>query len=331
MNSAQPAATSLSTAPATALSIEAMDRMTVNEKLAHFARRDAFKLPKRDGDKVARTRRLSKQGLPKKMTPGAVQMDGGHVTRQAYQIIGRPCFGIPTAKLLHGREFKVRPDGSLLFARCGECPVRSACSFVCDERLHANDDIWEAFREFERHGGRDAFWSGDNRSRAVGSALRNLLRHLQAANFTTVGDANVAAHYDKKAIKKREADAERQRQHRAQVQQVVAKPLPIPSDQAIKSEARILRDILCARQDEADCPRKLRQIDDVLVERVWAVRTKLSLQGKPHGSTPIARALAGAYPTISFGALRKRIETVLSRLPLLEPLLQNSSNRAVGG
>lgn len=331
MNSPKPAAGPVGVAPAVAPKIETLDRMTVNEKLAFFARSDAFKLPKRDIDKVARTRRLSKKGLPKKMTPGSVQMAGGHVTRQAYQVIGRPCFGIPTAKLVHGREYKIQPDGNLVFARCGECPVRSPCHFICDERLHANEKIWEAFRDFERHGGRNAFWSGDGRSRAVASALRELLRLLQAANFTTVADASVAAHYDKKALQKQETDAERQRQHRAQVQQALPEPDPIPSDQVFKEEARLLRDKLCAVKMQPDCPRKLRQMDEVLLERVWPVRAKLSLLGKPHGPTHIARALAPLYPDDSFDAFRKRIEIVLHRVPLLKSSSENSSNDAVGG
>lgn len=258
-------------------------------------------------------------------------MDGGNITRQAYQVIGRPCFGIPTAKLVHGREYKIQPDGSVVFARCGECPIRSACHFICDERLHANKNIWEAFREFERRGGRDAIWSGDGRGRAVASALRELLRQLQAANFTTVADASVAEHYDEVAVKRREADAERQRQHRAQVQEGLAAPDPIPADQIIRDEARLLRDKLCAIQENADCPRKLRQMDEVLLERVWAVRAKLSLLGKEHGATAIARALEQKYPGVSLGALRKRIETVLNRLLLLESWPANPSNGAVGG
>lgn len=329
MTLARPIAASVSVAPTTAPSIEALDRMTINEKLAHFARRDAFKLPKRDGDRVARTRRLSKSGLPRKLTPGSIQLDDGHVTRQAYQVIGRPCFGIPTAKLVHGREYKVQPDGNLVFARCGECPVKSACNFICDERLHANDTIWEAFREFERHGGRDAFWSADRGSRAVGSALRELLRHLQSANFTSVADAGVAAHYDDKALQKREADAERQRQHRAQVPQMSANTSSMPSDHSIKGAARLLRDNLSALQKAAKCPRKLRQIDLDLMERIWVARMKLSRLGRPHGATHIASAIAIAYPNNSHDSLRKRIETVLKRLPLLEALLESPSNGSV--
>ena len=330
MSLVRPAATSRGIAPITAPSIEALDRMTVNEKLAHFARKDAFKLPKRDGDRVARTRRLSRQGLPKNLTPGSIQIAGGHVTRQAYQAIGRPCFGIPTAKLLHGREYKVRLDGSLVFARCGECPIRSACDFVCDERLHVNEHIWEAFREFRRQGGREAIWSGIHaRGRAAASALRDMLRHLQAAQFTTVADTYVAAHYDKKALQKQVVDAERQRQHRRQVQKGAGDPSSILSDRTIASEARLLHDNICVSREEEYCPRWLRQIDEKLVERVWAVRKKLFLKGERHGATHIARALAKTYPETTLGALRKRIENVLTRLPQLEALANNPSNHTV--
>lgn len=331
MITVQTAAAPFGTASTAALSIEALDRMTVNEKLAHFARKDAFKLPLRDGDKVARTRRLSRKGLPKKLTPGSIKMDGGHITGQAYQVIGRPCFGIPTAKLVHGREHKVQLDGNLVFARCGECPIKAACHFICDERLHANAAIWDSFRDFERCGGRDAFWLGDGRGRAVGSALRELFRHLQAANFTTVADADLAAHYDAKALEKRDADAKRQRQHRAQVQQTDADGDPVPSDEIITRDASLLREKLRVLQEGANCPRQLRKIDPVLLERVYAVRAKLPLLGKPHGTTAIAEALADRYPKLSLGALRKRIETVLKRLPALESSPTNSSNSAAGG
>lgn len=326
MTSAQPVTASVSIPPPAAPTIEALDRMTINEKLAHFARKDAFKLPIREGDRVARTRRLSKSGLPRKLTPGSIGVDGGHVTRQPYQVIGRPCFGIPTAKLVHGREYKVQPDGNLVFARCGECPVKSACNFICDERLHANDDIWEAFRQFERHGGRDALWSAGSGGRAAGSALRELLRHLQAANFTSVADQGLATHYDEKALQKRKADADRQRQHRAKAPKMGADQDAIPSDHTIKDEARLLRNKLAAIQQDAKCPRKLRQIDLELVERVWAVRMKLARLGRPHGATHIAKAIAIIYPNSSLDTLRKRIETVLQRLPLLEALQENPSS-----
>lgn len=318
--------------PTTAPSIEALDLMPVNDKMAFFARRDAFWLPKQDGQRLASARRFSRDGLPKRLTPGSMHVVDGHVTRQAYEVIGRPCFGIPTARLVHGREYIIRDRGRPALARCGECPIRQACHFVCDERLHANEDIREAYRDFQRYCGREAFWSPDVADRkAVGLALSKLLRHLQAANFTTVADASIEAHYDKKAFQKREAAAERQRQHRAQVQQAPSASDPIPSDQIIKGEARLLRDKLCAVKKQANCPRMLRQMDEDLLERVWPVRMKLSLLRKPHGPTAIARALAKLYPDDTLDALRKRIEIVLKRVPLLESTPKNSSKGVVGG
>lgn len=331
MTSVSPAAASCGVAPIAAPSIEALDRMTVNEKLAHFARKDAYKHPKRDGEKVARTRRYSKRQLPTRLTPGSIEISGGNVTRQAYKVIGRPCFGIPTARLLHGREYKVQLDGSLVFARCGECPIKSTCDFICDERLHANEDIREAYREFRRQGDREAFWSGDaSRGRAAASALRDLLRRLQAANFTTIDEERLAAHYDEQAVQNREADAKRQREHRDKAQKAVADPSAAQSDSVISGQAHQLRASIVAAKEDEKSPRWLHQIDARLASNVWAVRSKLSGQGRRHGATHIAKGLANAYPGTTVDALRKRIEVVLARLPELEPMATKPSNCPVG-
>lgn len=308
-------------------SIEVLDRMTVNEKLAFFARRDAFKLPIREGEKVARTRRLSRQGLPLNLNPGSIDLVDGHVTRQAYPVIGRPCFGIPTAKLLHGREYKIRMDGSTVFARCGECPIKSACEAICDERLHANAEIWEAYREFRRRGGRDAYWSSDSsRSRGVASALRDLLRHLQSASFSTVADAHIPKHYEAKAAQKRSVNTDRQRKHRKQKLAAPSDAKTVASDRSIADDAVLLHDRIRAARTDTNCPRWLHQIDEALAMRVWAVRTELSRQGKAHGATHIARGLSCVYPASTLDALRKRVETVLKRIDRLERLAARPSN-----
>lgn len=305
--------------------LEALDRMSVNDKLTHFARRDAFRLPRKPGENRAGTMRLPRRGLPTKLTPGCIDATGGNVTRQAYPVVGRPCFGIPTARLIHGREYIIRDDGKLAFARCGECPIKAACQFIVDERLNANDRIREAHREFQRRGGAKAFWSRD-RSRSVGAALQQLVRELQAAGFTTINDAQVIAHYDKRAQDRRAMGAKRQRAFRdAMANEAKAASQPL-SRASLVIEAKALQQRIEAAQKAPGCPRWLSEADAAWAAQVWAVRAALSSRGDKHGATHIARVLASAAQRDVTDALRFRVARVLKRLPQIEALPEHAQH-----
>lgn len=306
--------------------LEALDRMSINDKLAYFARKDAFRLPKKDGQTWAAAIRLPRSHLPKKLSPGGLDLMDGCVTRQAYSVIGRPCYGIPLAQLLHGREHRVRPDGSLVFARCGECPIKAACQFICNERLIVNEGIREAFREFQRRGGAEAFWSREpSRSRSVAFAVRDLVRELQTAGFTSVNDKAVAEHYDLRRQQRRESDAERQRAHRKAVASEHSAASNIRDTASIVREAEALRSCIRAAQAETECRRWIAQIDATFAAQIWAVRASLTSRGEKHGATHIASALARSAPAVRQDALRKRVQTVLKRMPQIEALAENMS------
>ncbi len=310
--------------PSRVMPIEVLDRMTVNEKLAHFARKDAFRLPRRDGETWGAPRRLMRKGLPAKLTPGGVDPTGGNVIRQSFPVIGRPCFGIPTARLVHGREVMIRQNGKLSFARCGECPIKATCQFVVDERLQANSRIREAHKDFQRHGGAEAFWSQDQ-SRAPGHALNRLVRELQDANFTTVNDIVIAAHYDKASEERRNANTERQRAYREGAK--TSDIQTVGPGSAIVTEGRRMRAIIEAAQVRPNCPRWVVNLNAHTVAQVWAIKRYLSEQGKKHGPTHIARALQRSAPEVEHDAFRFRITRILGRLPQIEALCdaQNQS------
>lgn len=301
-------------------SVEALDRMSINDKLAHFARKDAFRLPRKPGEDWGAPMRFERKDLPHKLGPGGINVPQGNVMRQAYAVICRPCHGIPTARLVHGREHIIRKNGKLAFARCGECPIKASCQFIVEERLNANERIREARREFQRRGGVEAFWSNEpSRSRAVGSALQTLVRELQAASITTVNDAAVAAHYDQRAKDRRQADAERQRALR-NVAGSNATNVPGPQASELLAKAKALRQRIETAQGEPGCPRWLVQLDAADAARIWAVRAALAGRAQKHGAAHIANALAKATPGVAHDALRFRVARVLKRLTQIEAL-----------
>lgn len=301
-------------------SVEALDRMPLNDKLAHFARKDALRLPRKSGENWGAPVRLQRAGLPSELSPGGIDAVGGHVTRQAYFVIGRPCFGIPTARLIHGREHMIRKNGKLAFARCGECPIKAACVFIVDEMLHASEGIREARREFQRRGGAEAFWSSEpSNSRAPAAALMVLVRELQAAGFTTINDAAVAAHYDALAAKRRTADADRQRAYRRRAMDGPGK-LDTSQVSQVIAEAKDLRTMIEAAQESPDCPRWLTRLAAADVARVWAVKVALLNRGQKAGATHIARAIRGITPEIPHDALRFRVARILKRERQIEAL-----------
>ena len=308
------------------MTIEAMDRLSINDKIAHFARRDAFRLPKKPGQTWGASKRLKRASLPCKLGPGSLDATGGNVTRQAYPVIGRPCFGIPTARLVHGREHMIRKNGKLAFARCGECPIKAACQFIVQERLNADERIREAHREFQRRGGAEAFWSNEpSTSRAPGAALHALVRELQAAGFTSVNDSALAKHYDELAQTRREAAAERQRKHR---QPSTTEPANDQKEQArdLVAEGIELRKAIETAQKQVDCPRWLHRLNAADVARVWAIRVALARRGEKHGATHIASALAPAMSEVGDDAVRFRVTRILKRMHLIEALQQSALN-----
>jgi hypothetical protein len=305
---------------------EALDRLSINEKIAHFARKDAFRLPRKPGENWGAPIRLKRVTLPGKLGPGGIDAAGGNVRRQSYPVVGRPCHGIPTARLVHGRDHMIRKNGKLAFARCGECPIKASCQFIVNERLNANERIREAHREFERRGGAVAFWSRDHtRSRAPGAALQVLVRELQAVCFTSVNDSAVAAHYDELARARRERDAERQRAFR---ERTFAKRERETDGQHrdLIAEAIDLRNRVEAAQAEPGCQRWLANLDAGDAARVWAIRTALSAQGVKHGATHIAAKLKAQMPELSDDALRFRTARILRRMPQIEALPGRDQN-----
>ena len=83
----------------------------------------------------------------KEVPAGQIKVDNGMVTRMPL-VIGRPCFGQPTAFMRHG-------DGRLIYSprrkswhptRCGRCPASQACQFVAEERLRSTPKVAELYR-----------------------------------------------------------------------------------------------------------------------------------------------------------------------------------------
>lgn len=122
---------------------------------------------------------------------------GGQILRMP-GLIGRPCFGQPTAYLLHWfkRPYWHAKGGQLREARCTLCGVRDACRFVAEARLSSSVELQKARQAFEAAGGESSL---NDKTRVIGSAasrwadlLRELIKH---GSFTSSNDVFVADHY----------------------------------------------------------------------------------------------------------------------------------------
>lgn len=303
--------------------LEKLDRMSTSEKVRHFARIDAYWLPQRSGEKQHRTMRMARSSLPK-LNSSMVTLDSGSIIHTAKPVIGRPCFGIPTARLIHGRDHLVRGEGGKAYdTRCGGCPLKATCTFITEERIHhSSPRVHDAYKTFCERGGVDAVWTAKGRKK-LGMALRDLVNALVAENFTNVNDVAVAEHYDREAEKRRAKDAERQRLHRASQIAATGKFDGDTLD-TLKADCRVRVTRLKDAKAMDAAPHWLRKTNDLsFVGVVWLDKTMLEMSGRKSGATHIAADIRERFPmlaTMAPNSLRKRVDKVLKRIPELEAL-----------
>lgn len=191
-----------------------LERMSYDEKIDHWGRKDAFEKP--DGGNI-------RFPQPSKFNRSQVTIDEGNIVK-APPFFGRPCFGIPTAYLRHFlRPFGRARDGRLIETRCGRCPIADACHLVATERLKASENIRNAHSAFEMAGGTKAMWKAKG-SKHWRTPWRDLKRALKAHGpFTNVNDEFVAEECARLEAKQRADARERKRKQRKRLERERAK------------------------------------------------------------------------------------------------------------
>lgn len=194
------------------------------------------------------------------------------------ELIGRPCFGIPTARLRHGyakHRLIARMGKRIDTSRCSICKVRPCCMGVVKDRLkvaetlsdnlHSAMNKWRAAGGLEEEGFAKAYHRlGDRGWRAIWTALRDI-------PFTSSNDEAVAVHWK---IKIKEAFARKNRAFKkAEIQKRKEGDFNARRDlRWILDDERSVREkMLEERMSAADCPRYLKRLTRRSIERIGAV------------------------------------------------------------
>jgi len=184
--------------------IHRLHNLTSREQHIHWGGRRPWE---HDGGRVM---------LPKPANAGRADVSvdlAGNVTRMRVPVL-RPCFGSPTALLVHGGDQTRSGKNGRQPTRCNACPAKEACAKVGYARLHADARIAAAYNAFEAAGGRLIFIKGRTSrgdaeiERCYGKVLAALIAHPPFAN---VNDAHIQAYCDDLIAERQAKDQERQR------------------------------------------------------------------------------------------------------------------------
>lgn len=297
--------------------ISKLEALTYPDKIRHWAQRNPW-----EGC-----------AFPNKITVARsdVGLIDGAITRMRTVIVGKPCFGVPTARLLHEhiREVQIVRGTRPVLSRCGGCLARDGCKAVVDARLMRSTEISVAVAAFRGLGGSAALRNDRPRPdpRLLG-LYREIIRLLSSDG--PYADCNIAAaqsYLEDEVAKRRASHAARQARYRAKQARldrkagIISKAL---ADQlrleAIARAGRCLQYI-----DSEQAPPQLTRGDRkglvVFTTHVWKIRRTMQLAT---GTTPCAYSIAkwiirnGPTFGTNLDSLRSRIDRALSRIDLLE-------------
>ncbi|MEP2988465.1 MAG: hypothetical protein ABJN65_15710 [Parasphingorhabdus sp.] len=292
--------------------LEKMDTAEWPQKAIRWAKKE----PTHYREVVARLPNKSEFG------PDDVELDDfGNITDMPL-LIGKPCFGIPTAFLRHGgkqsvyvhRQKKRQPS------RCMKCNVRLACEKVCLARIKLIPEMKEAIQSWQDKGGRKGLKTPVKYPKCD-VAMQKIARLTKENPFQSSNDERVREHYKQKKIDFLEKDRLRKRRARARALKAGRLDDDVLDyfDRCRFYRLNLLREE-CRR---APLPPKLRHLDaqgmmnttDVFLERSIllaehskvnpsVVAKRLMKKGKANGS--------------SHNVLRARVSKDLQRIQFLE-------------
>jgi hypothetical protein len=272
------------------------------------------------------------------ISPGQVALDAdGNVTRMPL-VIGRPCFGQPTAFMRHGgARYTYSPrQKSWHPTRCTRCPVSNACAFVAEERLQSTPKLRELYREWRNLGGRDQMWpqSGPMGSGAV--KLRELLLELQKMTFTTHRDHEVQDHYQRVIEAKLVKDRERKRRERERrtIEKAMAGDITPEVEQVLDGHRMWRAAEHRKAASHAKAPKWLRHLPPdahMFDANVWLAHTRVWLRGDNPNPYNCAVEFHRMHleEDRSVNALRDRVGRSIDRLHRLQRLHLSDAKHSV--
>lgn len=255
----------------------------------------------------------------------ATRMDRGNITRMPL-LVGRPCFGIPTAFLRYRRHTRfVKGRGHIPAGRCTRCNAFEACHRVVETRLRAHPAIDEAWGEWLRYDGPGAFLRPDFKGSHVRTLWAYLYRALDAHPFTSSNDAAVAAEYVRRDTEEREKDRKRKASARREARRhgVLDASDLARLEQAVKDR----RGRLSTASMHPDTPPVLEQVPQASIEdllEVWLGREVLGRQRLKPNAPGIARwivATGRRNGSKNHAALSSRVAKDLKRIEVFEQTL----------
>lgn len=180
---------------------EALERMSPVQKIRHWSQHEPW-----SGIRVSQLTVIG---------PNQIVMDADWNIIRSPLLVGKPCFGQPTAFARHGGVQPIlHPVRGLIPSRCMRCTAKDACENVAKKRLRVTTEVQDAYRAFERAGGAYGLKHQADcpaAQRQFDALVQALVRH---GGFTNVNDSAVLAHYAHGKEKARQAAAQRKRRAR---------------------------------------------------------------------------------------------------------------------
>lgn len=290
-----------------------LDQLSYREKVRHWMRNDPWQP---SGTRL----RFNNPAVE----PFRCVMSQGNITTMSL-LVGRPCFGIPTAFLRYKDEMKlVKGRGMQPASRCGTCKLRDQCDRVVRNRVLASPGLKTAYDEWLLAEGPASFgklnWQGSSAHRAWGRLCRAALD----APFTSSNDNEVVAHY--RALDEARLATDRLRQQRSRERKRRGGTLDGGHFFDIQVAAAYrMEDLVEAVTDDAS-PNSVRQLPaKSLIEmmEVWVCREFLVAAKSKATAPAIARmivSLGWSNESATFAALSTRIAKDLARIGRFEKL-----------
>jgi hypothetical protein len=252
----------------------------------------------------------------------------GDVTGAACAVIGKPCFGIPTAILLREHERRTWYNGRfMLSSRCGRCVVSNECSRIANARISADLAASHATTHFRALGGSQALRGDGPTLPELRTAYRQMIEALQRSGpFESILDP-IAIAFGASVLERRSQNAVKRSsvaQRRVAREHLCSGELPEEIRKIIDAEARIRARSFFNYRRSGTAPKQVTKGEaheqTVFTVKVWRHKTSLELQKQNVTAYRIATLLGvdKEYEHLTHGSIRSRVGAALRRIDLLE-------------
>lgn len=250
----------------------------------------------------------------------------GNVTSMPL-LVGRPCFGIITARLRHGTlaDTIIRRGkfAGTVPSRCGRCNVHDACHRLVDERITAKPVIADAVKNWANKGGRDIFKTQEAFHANRGS-WTTLVQTVRNNVFTSVNDQAVAASWIAEEKARLERDRIRKAEERRKARRRGIIDFDLAKQAMVERNDRIVR--LEHARKHASPPHWITKLNDqssTIIADAWMTHYLLRAAKNITNPSSIATKMMkrGRYRHLAHGSLRARLKNDLARAIQLDLII----------